>query len=648
MKNQMIQTAAVVPSLRVADITYNSAEIIRLIRENRDCGLIVFPELSVTGYTCGDLFASDLLLKQAEKALFTIAEETADLNGLTVAVGVPVRLDNSLYNCAAIISEGEVCALIPKEYIPDHAEYSEGRWFASGRTLIGRTVVLEGKEIPIGIDIIAEDEESGAMIGVQIGSDLFVPDKPGTHAALAGANIIISPAASAGQIGREEALRIQARAQSASCHCAYVFASAGMDESTTDLVFAGQTMIFQNGKSLAEGIFPERPYAVKALADISRLSHERLHDSTFHNDDSMWYRRIPVSAKAAGGNEMDIDEMAKMLSDHQYPLRKFPFIPEDMRERAERCREILTLQANGLATRLRATRIRNLVIGISGGLDSTLALIVCSEVKKILPDIYIIAYTMPSEGNTSGLTYSNASELMRLLADEIHEAPIGEGVKMHLQQIGHTGTYQGEGDTAYENAQARMRTYILMDVANMRNGLVVGTGDLSELALGWCTYNGDHMAMYGVNASVPKTLVRYICRFYAETCGNEALKNTLLSICDTPITPELTPSKDGEIAQKTEDKIGKYDLNDFFLYYTLRCGFEPAKSAAFAMCAYPELTKEEILSAAKRFFGRFFSQQFKRSCLPDGPKVGSVGVSPRGDLHMPSDASSRLWLDDLK
>lgn len=350
---------------------------------------------------------------------------------------------------------------------------------------------------------------------------------------------------------------------------------------------------------------------------------------------------------AVGAYEAGIEEMAAILNEQEYPVAKNPFVPSDDNTRDERCKKILRIQANGLATRVRATGIKNLIIGISGGLDSTLALLVCAEAKKLINDIRIIGYTMPNEGNTSGLTFDNAMKLMKLLCDEVHDIPIKEGVDLHLSQLGHEKEYQGEGDVTYENAQARMRTYILMDAANMKNGLVVGTGDLSELALGWCTYNGDHMSMYAVNASVPKTLVKFICRSYAYICESKELKETLLSICDTPISPELTPSIGGQIAQKTEEKIGKYDLNDFFLYYTLRYGFEPARSAAYALRAYPELSVAEVREAAKNFFKRFFSQQFKRSCLPDGPKVGSVTLSPRGDWRMPSDASAALWLKEL-
>ena len=357
---------------------------------------------------------------------------------------------------------------------------------------------------------------------------------------------------------------------------------------------------------------------------------------------------MPVRIHTIGKEEADIAEMADILKRNDYFIPKNPFVPAEKSTRHERCQRILQIQANGLATRVRSTGIKNLVLGVSGGLDSTLALIVCAEAKRIIQDIRIIAYTMPNRGNTSDLTYGNATRLMELLADEIHEVPIEEGVKLHLKQLGHEESYQGEGDITYENAQARMRTYILMDAANMKNGLVVGTGDLSELALGWCTYNGDHISMYAVNSSVPKTLVKFICSSYASMCESTELRDVLLSICDTPITPELTPGNNGQIAQMTEEKIGKYDLNDFFLFYTLRYGFEPARSAAYAMKAYPELEYDDVITAARNFFKRFFTQQFKRSCLPDGPKVGSVTLSPRGDWRMPSDASVALWLEDLK
>ncbi len=648
MKNHMIRVCAAVPPLKVADPEYNTDMMIKMLRSAEDCGLLVFPELSVTGYTCADLFGSDLLLEEAELALFRIAESTRGMKGLTAVVGLPVRYENDLYNCAAIISCGSVRAIIPKSFIPNYSEFYEGRWFTPGKDVTGKTIRLKGCDIPFGVDILAEDPQTGAVLGVEICEDLWVPDKPGTHAALAGANIIANLSASDELIGKAEYRRNLVSQQSGSCYCAYIYSSAGVDESSTDLVFSGHSLIAQNGSLLQDQIFPERPAVIAAIVDVGVIMHERRHQNTFSNIDVDRYRRVMTEIHAVGGNLIDASGLAKVLKRSHYHVLKNPFIPEDDRECGIRCRKILHIQANGLATRTRATGIYNLIIGISGGLDSTLALLVCAEARRLVPQIRIIAYTMPREGNTTGRTYSNAKKLMNILADEIYEIPIGEGVTAHLLQIGHPEKYMGDGDITYENAQARMRTYILMDAANMKKGLVVGTGDLSELALGWCTYNGDHMSMYAVNASVPKTLVKYICHSYAETCDSRELKEVLFSICDTPISPELIPSQADQIVQKTEDKIGKYDLNDFFLFYTLRYGFEPSKTIAMAACAYTELSEQDLISAAKRFYTRFFTQQYKRSCLPDGPKVGSVTLSPRGDWRMPSDAAWKLWIRDLE
>ena len=646
LKNQFIQVTAAVPQLRVGDVAFNAGQIITMIHENANSGVIVFPELSVTGYTCADLFLSDLLLEEAEASLLKIAKAT-ERTGVTAVVGVPIRFRNSLYNCGAVISSGSVRALVTKTYMPTYAEFYEARWFASGRNLRDETVRIGDQEVPFGTDILAEDPVTGAVLGVEICEDLWVPDKPSTHAALAGANVIANLSASDELIGKQEYRRELVKQQSGACYCAYIYASAGTRESSTDLVFSGHSVIAQNGTVFAESIFPDYPHVEKAILDLGVIQHDRRRQNTFENTQES-YRRVPVRIQAIGSDEVGAEELTELLNRYFYPVARNPFVPADDNERDARCRRILQIQANGLATRVRATGIKNLVIGISGGLDSTLALLVCAEAKKLVPEIRIITYTMPNEGNTSGRTYQNAMRLMELLADDIHEVPIQEGVALHLTQLGHERTYQGEGDVTYENAQARMRTYILMDAANMKQGLVVGTGDLSELALGWCTYNGDHMSMYAVNSSVPKTLVQFICRTYAGMCASDDLRDAILDVCDTPISPELTPSSSGQIAQKTEEKIGKYDLNDFFLFYTLRYGFEPLKTVAFAGRAYPELTDVVIRSAAKNFFRRFFTQQFKRSCLPDGPKVGSVTLSPRGDWRMPSDASAALWLSELE
>ena len=646
MKNRLIRVVAAVPQLRVGDVRFNTEQIIAIVREQEESGVIVFPELAVTGYTCADLFRSDMLLAEAEDALMRIAEATAR-TGVTAVVGVPVRYRNSLYNCGAVISGGSVQALIPKTYLPNYSEFYEARWFASGSGITEAFVRVGDREVPFGADILAEDPVTEAVLGVELCEDLWVPDKPSTHAALAGANIIANLSASDELIGKQEYRRELVKQQSGSCYCAYIYSSAGTGESSTDLVFSGHSVIAQNGSIFRESIFQSDPHCEAAVVDLDVIMHDRRRQNTFGNAGTR-YRRVPVRIQSIGADEVSAEELAELLNRFDCPVPRNPFVPADDGERDARYRRILQIQANGLATRVRATGIRNLVIGISGGLDSTLALLVCAEARKILPEIRIFGYTMPSEGNTTGRTFHNAVRLMELLADERYEVPIREGVELHLRQLGHEKDYQGEGDVTYENAQARMRTYILMDAANMRGGLVVGTGDLSELALGWCTYNGDHMSMYAVNSSVPKTLVRFICRTYAAMCGTAELSRVLLDICETPITPELTPSVGGQIAQKTEEKIGSYDLNDFFLFYTLRYGFEPLKTVAFACRAYPELTEAEVRDAARKFFRRFFSQQFKRSCLPDGPKVGSVTLSPRGDWRMPSDASAALWLAALE
>ena len=649
MKNSMIKTAAVVPQLKVADAGWNTGKIIEAMASCSGCGLVVFPELSVSGYTCADLFGQDLLLEECEKGLAVIAAETEKYAGMTAVVGLPVRYGNELYNCCAYVSGGRICGLVPKINLPTYSEFYEKRWFSSGKGIKGAEIDIAGQKVPFGTDILAEDTVSGAVIGMDICEDLWVPDKPSTHACLAGANIIVNPSASDEIIGKQDFRRMMLEQQSASCYCAYVYVSSGVDESSTDLVFSGHSIIAENGYILKESNFPSRPHVETAVIDLETIGYNRRHQTTFENQETGSYRRVPVSVMPLENRqEISSSGLTACLRKENYPVARNPFVPADDAERGKRCARILQIQANGLATRVRSTGIRNLVIGISGGLDSTLALIVCHEAKKLEPSIHIIAYTLPKRGNTSSLTYNNATELMKILADEQREVAIEDGVRQHLIAIGHSTEYQGEGDTAYENAQARMRTYILMDAANMENGLVVGTGDLSELALGWCTYNGDHMSMYAVNTSVPKTLVQYICRTYADTCGDQKLHDVLISVVETPITPELTPSMNGKIAQKTEEKIGKYDLNDFFLFYVLRYGFGPEKILAFAECAYPEVEFEKMREALIRFYNRFFHQQFKRSCLPDGPKVGSVTFSPRGDWRMPSDAAVRMWIESTK
>lgn len=645
----MIKVGNAVPAMKVADVSFNTKEIIKAMKANTDCGLLLFPELCLTGYTCADLFGNDALLSAAEEGLCDIADASESIEGLTVVVGLPVRFENNLYNCAAFVSEGTICALVPKTNLPTYSEFYESRWFMSGRDIVDTDILFAGQDVPFGTDLLIEDPLSNAILGTDICEDLWVPDKPSTHACLAGANIIVNLSASDELIGKQEYRRAMVLQQSASCYCAYLYVSSGADESSTDLVFSGHSIIAENGKLLKESIYPQRTSVMTSVIDLETIAFNRAHQNTYDTENDRSYRHVEACIQPLGNKkEITVKELKDSLVKEDYFIAPNPFVPAEDAERGRRCQKILQIQANGLATRVRATGIHTLVIGISGGLDSTLALLVCAEAKKIVPQIHIIGYTMPNKGHTTSLTYQNAMHLMKALDVEIREVPIEKGVHDHLVALGHGDTYKGEGDTTYENAQARMRTYILMDAANMENGLVVGTGDLSELALGWCTYNGDHMSMYGVNVSVPKTLVQYICRTYALTCGDPNLEKILLSIVDTPISPELTPSKGGKIAQKTEEKIGKYDLNDFFLFYTLRYGFGPQKIMAFALKAYPQVTKAAMKEAEIRFYNRFFHQQFKRSCLPDGPKVGSVTLSPRGDWRMPSDASVALWIDEIK
>ena len=649
MKNKMFKVGAIVPKLKIANVSYNTKEIISIIKANKDCGLLVFPELSLTGYTCGDLFFQQSLLEESLLGLDKIKDCTKTVKDVTVALGLPFLFEDKLYNCAAYCCNGHVIALVPKSNIPSYGEYSETRWFASGEKVIGREVLFGEDIVPFGIDVLVKDELHGVTIGTELGEDLFVPDKPSTHAALAGANVIVNLSASNEVIKKEEYRLESVKHQSENCYCAYIYTSSGMDESSTDLVFSGHTIIAEDGKVLANHIFPERSHVEYAIIDLDKVDYNRMMHNTFLSNDNAWYRLgITTVHPLASRDEITASQLAAALKKENYPVMRMPFVPADDAERERRCARIIQIQAHGLATRVRATNIKTLVLGVSGGLDSTLALLVCNEAKKIVPDIRIIGYTLPSEGNTSDDTKKNAWALMKALKIDARELAIGKEVKDHLVLIGHGPNYLGDSDTTYENAQARMRTYILMDIANMENGLVVGTGDLSELALGWCTYNGDQMSMYGVNASIPKTLVQYLCYNYALTCGDKKLKEVLLRIVDTPISPELTPNQKGKIAQKTEDKIGKYDLNDFFMFYIMRYGLTPDKILGLALTAYPELTKEHIKEAEIRFYKRFFYQQFKRSCSPDGPKVGTITLSPRGDWHMPSDATVDLWLDILK
>ena len=647
MKDNMMKVSCLIPDLKISDVRANLRSIKDLYLSNSDSTIMVTPELSLTGYTCQDLFFQDNLLNEVLLAIEDLKLETKDKNNLLV-VGAPIKKDNSLYNCAVYLHNGKILGIVPKSYIPNYAEFYEDRWFASGKDIKNETIRIFDEDIPFGIDLLLRDINSNAVIATEICEDLWVPEKPSTKAALNGANIILNLSASDENIQKSSYRRDLVKMQSSSLYCDYIYCSSTYNESSQDLVFSGHNIIAENGSLLNEVIYPDYPSSISAIIDTSKAEYNRIHQSTFETRND-GYRTISISLKSFLDKDIEVEDKAKHLIEENYRVTRFPFVPSDDSERKQRCLEILTIQAHGLATRVRNTGIKKLIIGISGGLDSTLALLVACEAKKIVPDIKIIGITMPSVGMTTSLTKENALSLMKLLDIETREIPIRETVEMHLKDIGHSLSYEGEKDTAYENAQARYRTYILMDIANMEGGLVVGTGDLSELALGWCTYNGDHMSMYGVNSSVPKTLVQYIVKTYAsEISTSVELTKTLLSIVDTPISPELTPNSNDKIAQKTEDRIGKYDLNDFFLYHFMRYGFSPRKIMTLALVAYKELDKNSIKESLKRFYLRFYSQQFKRSCLPDGVKVGSITLSPRGDYRMPSDASCKTLLDELE
>ena len=646
MKNRILRVGTAVPSLCIGDVSYNVQEICACMHAHADCDLLVFPELSLTGYTCGDLFLQQTLLDQVTIGLLTLAQETEKLPGLCAVVGAPIRYEDVLLNCAVYLNAGKIVAIVPKTILLAYGAFYETRWFTSGKEIRGASVLIGDQLVMLGSDLLPKDFALDFSIGTDIGTELFVADKPSTHASCLGASVLVNLAASEETVGREAYRRACVLQQSGSCIAAYIYASSGSDESSTDLVFSGHCMIAQKGKLLREMIFPKGNSVLTALVDLDVLDHDRLVHSSIEGGHEKSVRFVELHV--GHQKEMTVEEMRDMwIGAKQIPAR-LPFVPQNPAELENRCAVILRLQANGLARRLKAAGIHTVVLGISGGLDSTLALLAAHETRKLIPDLRIITVTMPKKGSTSSLTYAHALALMEQLHTEARVVEIDESVGQHLEMIGHGRQYQGAGDIVYENAQARMRTYILMDIANMENGLVVGTGDLSELALGWCTYNGDQMSMYNVNASVPKTLVRSLCSTYAQGCADARLKEILLAITDTPISPELAPSKNGKIVQETEKAIGKYDLNDFFLYWILRYGACPQKVVALCMAAWPELEKEVIKGALERFLKRFFAQQFKRSCMPDGPKIGSVALSPRGDWRMPSDACASLWLENLR
>ncbi len=638
MEHGFVKAAAVTPQIKVADTVYNAEQIILGIEEAAAAGakIIVFPELCITGYTCGDLFLQGLLLQKALDGLLMIAGRTREIEAL-VFVGLPLVRENKLYNVAAILYQGEIRGFVPKANIPAYAEFYESRHFEEGNREPVEYVLKNGEEeqaVPFGTNLLFEiDAVKGLKVGCEICEDIWVADSPANSHAKAGATVIVNLSASDETVGKDEYREMLVKASSARNIAGYVYTSAGEGESTQDLVFSGHNIIAENGTVLAQS----KRFANQTVygdIDISRICHERRRMSTFRQEEDGSYRTVKITMKK------EKTEISRKFS-------CLPFVPEDKEKRNKRCDEILSIQSFGLKKRYEHTGCKKAVIGISGGLDSTLALLVTARTFDMLSieRHNIVSVTMPCFGTTDR-TYDNACKLARVLGTDLREIPIKEAVALHFEEIGHD---MDNHDVTYENSQARERTQILMDVANQENALVIGTGDMSELALGWATYNGDHMSMYGVNAGVPKTLVRHLVQYYADTCGNGELKEVLLDVLDAPVSPDLLPPVDGVIAQKTEDLVGPYELHDFFLYYMLRCGFEPDKIYRIACMSFvQQYEKEVVLKWLKTFYRRFFNQQFKRSCLPDGPKVGSVALSPRGDLRMPSDACGRIWLEGLE
>ena len=649
MKDGFIRVAAGTPRIRVADCRYNAEQIFTMIREADKQGvkILALPELCLTGYTCGDLFLQDTLLEGAMEGLRTILKATRHLEILAI-LGMPLRCAGKIFNCAVAIQKGGIVAVVPKTYLPNYGEFYEQRWFTSGG----------GFDQPLALAIPDPDEDTGVLyttlgqaiieckgvpglkVGIEICEDLWAADPPSRRLAEAGATIIVNLSASNEVVGKAAYRRQLVVGQSGRLCCGYLYADAGEGESTTDLVFAGHNMIAENGALLAENRFATG--LTVSEIDVQRLLYERRRMTTFPPEPC--FRDVNRGCFASAWAE---------FTPCQTPITRYvsptPFVPENAADRSDRCEEILTIAALGLRKRLEHTGAKTAVVGLSGGLDSTLALLITALAMGMLgrPATDIIAVTMPCFGTTDR-TKNNAVILAERMGATLRTIPIGDTVKSHFRDIGHSMEDQ---DVTFENAQARERTQVLMDIANQSGGLVIGTGDLSELALGWATYNGDHMSMYGVNASIPKTLVRHLVDYVARDNlkKDQDLTHVLEDILDTPVSPELLPAVQGEISQKTEDLVGPYELHDFFLYYIIRWGFGPRKVLRLAEQALGrKYDRAVLLKWLKNFYRRFFAQQFKRSCLPDGPKVGSVALSPRGDWRMPSDAVSKLWLDELE
>ena len=634
MRDGFITVATATPTVSVADCAANAQAVLACIGEmaKAHAKVMVLPELCLTGYTCSDLFWQAKLLDEAEAALAVVAEGSREVDAL-ILVGMPLRVAGKLLNVAAVLCHGKVLGFVPKVNLPAYNEFYETRHFTPGKADMG-TVPFGGEEVPVGTNLLFTcDTVPNLRVAAEICEDLWVPNPPSVRHALAGATVLCNLSASDEMVGKGSYRRGLVSGQSARLVCAYLYATAGEGESTTDLVFGGQNLIAENGTVLAESATFENEVNV-ATIDVQRLASERQRMTTFPAADAEGYRAVRFSLE---------EEETKLV-------RRFdadPFVPADAAQLSARCEEILNIQALGLKKRLAHTHAKSAVVGISGGLDSTLALLVTARAFDMLglSRAGIVAVTMPGFGTTDR-TYNNAVAMIKSLGATFKEVSIAKAVTQHFADIGHDASVH---DVTYENSQARERTQILMDIANQENGFVIGTGDLSELALGWATYNGDHMSMYAVNASVPKTLVRHLVRHYADTSADLALSEVLYDVLDTPVSPELLPPEDGAISQKTEDLVGPYELHDFFLYQMLRMGFAPGKIYRIAKEAFAErYSNETILKWLRTFYWRFFAQQFKRSCLPDGPKVGSVAVSPRGDLRMPSDACVSAWIKEVE
>ena len=634
MRQGFIKVAALTPKVTVADTQANREEICRLMDEAEAKGakILVFPELCITGYTCGDLFYQQVLLREAKKELLAIAKYTQRKDYLAF-VGLPLEYNGKLYNVAAAVTQGKVLGLVPKTHIPNYNEFYERRHFAPGMKQPVPVALDEDTVVPMGTRVLFQCRQMPELkIGAEICEDVWAPNPPGVEHALAGATLLVNLSASDETTGKDRYRKSLVTGQSGRLICGYVYCSAGDGESTQDVVYSGHNLIAENGTLLAES----RRFCNESIyteLDMVRLNEERRRMSTFMTSDES-YINVEFSLKE------EKTELTRFVD-------PAPFVPGNKADREKRCEEIFMIQAMGLKKRLEHTHAATAVVGISGGLDSTLALLVMVKAFDLIGKDHkdIVAVTMPGFGTTDR-TYDNAVSLIKSLGATFREVSIVDSVRVHFKDIGQN---EAVHDVTYENGQARERTQILMDIANKSGGMVIGTGDMSELALGWATYNGDHMSMYGVNASVPKTLVRHLVHYYADTCGDETLRNVLYDVLDTPVSPELLPPEDGKISQKTEDIVGPYELHDFFLYYILRFGCTPKKIYRLANYAFAgTYDTETIQKWLKTFYRRFFSQQFKRSCLPDGPKVGTVAVSPRGDLRMPSDASARIWMEELE